>query len=410
MKISRRRFQSMINAGLPLSAMLIAFTGLTYTTIKMVVMAAVLFLQFRRTVRAIDGALIALVFFLGVYCVAGSQSPDAEIVAYQVMTFPVFAYLLGKSFAGSAPGPRTIVVGLFAMSIALALFPARVALGDIAAAGFSGGGRSLYVDEFGAALSATVMGGLLSLGISQSAAIVSGGFKQHKMLFLVTLAAATMLLAVALRLGSRTQVMIFVLCLLFGYLLNTSGRLAMWKKIGVGIVAAALFAAAVDLLPIFLDSDLGAYFRDRMDDGRYGTSTVGGRAERWAYALESIAKQPMGWSLSGGGYAHNLWLDVARVSGWFGLFALLLFTVAHLCVVHRSLHGLRQGSVRTSLLLAVLGPNLLFMVEPIMDGFLYVFYAYCAVIGMVAGVRGRFSETLSPASGRLLHFSASKTW
>lgn len=385
MKLSRSQLRGAINAGLPLGALLIAFTGLTFTTIKIVLMAGVLMLQFRRTVRMIDWPLIALLFFLGIYCIAGSQSPDAEIVAYQVMTFPAFAYLLGKSFATSASGSKTVEVGLFAMAVALAILPARVALGDVAQAGFSDGSRSLYVEEFGTVLSATVMGGLLSLAISQSAAIISGGFKQQKALLVVALVAAAMLLLVALRLGSRTQVMIFVICLLFGNLLNTSGRLALWKKAGVGIVAAALFAAAADLLPSFLDSDFGSYFRDRMDDGQYGASSVGGRTERWLYALESLASHPMGWSLSRSGYAHNLWLDVARVAGWIGLFALLLFTVVHLRAVLRGLRRSGQGGAKTSLLLAVLGLNLLFMVEPIMDGFLYVFYAYCAVVGIAIG-------------------------
>lgn len=401
MKISRRRSHELINEGLPLSALLIAFTGLTSTTVKILLMAGVLFLQFRRSVRMIDGTLILLFFFLCVYSIVGSQSPDAGFVAYQLITFPVFAYLLGKSFAASASTPGTVVAGLFAVGIALALFPAYVGLRDIAAAGFSEGGRSLYVDAFGAALSATVMGGLLTLGISQSAAIVSGGFNQRKMLFFIALAVTALLLIVALRLGSRTQVMIFVLCLLFGYLLNTSGRLAIWKQIGVGIVAAALFAAAADLLPSFLDSDFGTYFRDRMDDSRYGASSVGGRTERWLYAIESIAKHPTGWSLSDGGYAHNLWLDVARVSGLIGLFALLLFTVVHLRAVQRSLGGLGKGSARASLLLAVMGLNLLFMVEPIMDGFLYVFYAYCAVVGMAVGINGRGSGPRSGPRWRL---------
>lgn len=389
MKISRRRFHGIINSGFPLGALLIALTGLSFTTIKIVLMAGVLLIQFRRTLRLLDGTLFALIFFLGVYALVGSESTDAEIVTYQLMTFPVFAYLLGKSFGSQAPSARAIVVGLFALSIALALFPMRLAFGDIAAAGFSAGGRSLYVDDFGLALSATVMGGLLALGISQSAALLSGGFGQQRNLFIVALAMAAMLLTVALRLGSRTQVLIFFLCLLFGYLLNTSGRFAMWKKIGVGLIAAALFAAAADLLPNLLDSDLGTYFRDRMDDYRYGASTVGGRSAKWAFALERMLSHPMGWSLSGGGYAHNFWLDVARVSGWFGLFALMVFTVAHLRAVQHSLRGAVQASVKTSLMLAILAVNLLFMVEPIMDGFLYVFYAYCAVIGIAIGVRGR---------------------
>lgn len=389
MKISRTRLHEVVSSGLPLSALLIAFMGLSFTTVKIVLMAGVLLLQFRRTVRMIDSTLITLLLFLCIYCIVGSQSPDAEFVAYQLILFPTFAYLLGKSFASSAPAHRNVQIGLFAMSVALAVLPARVALGDIGAVGFSGGDRSLYVEGLGIALSATVMGGLIALSLSQSAAIISGGIRQQKALFAAGLIAAVMLLLVALRLGSRTQVMIFIICLMFGSLINASSSRALWKKIGVVAIAAALFAVSSDILPGFTDSDLGTYFRDRMDDSQYGASTVGGRTERWLDAIESMVQHPGGWSLMGGGYAHNLWLDVARVSGWMGLFALLMFTVVHLRVAHRCLRSSKQGSAPASLLLAVLALNLLFMVEPIMDGFLYVFYAYCAVIGMVAGVYRR---------------------
>lgn len=387
MRISRPAFRGIINAGLPFGTLLVAFTGLTNTTIKMVLMAGVLLIQFRRTLQLVDGTLFALIFFVGSYAIVGSQNSDAQIAAYQVVGFPVLAYLLGKSFGSQVPSDGVIVIGLFAMSAAQALFPARMAMGDISAFGFAAGGRSLYVDEFGTALSATVMGGLLSLGLSQCAAAVAGNFSKHKIQFLSALLLAWVLVTVALRLGSRTQVLIFVICLLFGYLLNTSGRLVIWKKVGVGISAAALFAVAADMLPEFLESDLGAYFRDRMADDRYGASTVGGRSESWLYALESMAANPMGWRLSGGGYAHNLWLDVARVSGWFGLFTLLVFTATHLRAVQRSLRYIADPRVKTSLLLAILAANMLFMVEPIMDGFLYVFYAYCAVIGIANGTR-----------------------
>lgn len=387
MKISRRNFKSLISAGLPLTVLIVALTGTTNTTIKMFLMASVLLLQFRRTLRLVDGTFFVLVFFVIAYAVVGIQNSDQQFVAYQIIGFPTLAYLLGKSCASQAPTGNFIVMGLVALGAAIALLPARVALGDIVAYGFAAGGRSLYVDGFGSEMSATVLGGLLTFGLSQSAASMSSAGLRNKVQFLAALVIASILITVALRLGTRTQILIFVICLLFGYLLNTSGRLAIWKKVGVGITAAALFTIAIGLLPGFLETDLGSYFRDRISDDRYGAFTVGGRSEKWMYSIESILVNPMGWSLSGEGYAHNMWLDVARVSGWFGLFAVLVFTATHLRAVHRSLQGVFEQSVKTSLLLAVLAANLLFMVEPIMDGFLYVFYAYCAVIGVANGVR-----------------------
>lgn len=379
--------RTIINAGLPLAVLICAFTGISNTTIKMVLMAGVLLVHFRRTLRIFDGTLFALVFFVGAHVVAGSQSSDEQRVAYQVVGFPVLAYLVGKLFGFYAPTGRVVVMGLLAIGATIALLPARVALGDIATSGFAAGDRSLYVDEFGSAMSATVFGGLLVYGLSQSAAAVSGGYSQHKAQFVGGALLACMLATVALRLGSRTQVLIFVICLLFGYLLNASGRLANWKKVGVGIAAAALFAVAVQLLPGLLETELGAYFRDRMDGDSYGAFTAGGRSERWLHGIQTMLVNPMGWGLSENGYAHNMWLDVARVSGWFGLFALLVFTATHLRAVRRSLQGVVEPSVKASLLLAVLAANLLFMVEPIMDGFLYVFYAYCALVGVANGVR-----------------------
>lgn len=388
----------LFDAGLPLAALFIAFFGLTNTTVKIIVMAVALLLQFKRTVSSVDSLAILLVFFLIVYGLIGTHYNDYEIVIYQLLTFPVFAYVLGKSFSSAAPSELMVSVGLFSISIAIALLPISVAFDSIAAEGFAEGGRSLYADMFGVDISATVLGGLLTLAISQSAAIVSGGLKSRKTSFAIGLAMAMVLIVVALRLGSRTQVTIFVACLVIGFLLNTTGYLAVWKRIGVAIIAASLLASAGDLVPSFLESDVGAHFRDRVGDARFGVETVGGRTERWAFALTSMVGQPMGWSLTAGGYAHNLWLDAARVSGWIGLFALVVFTAAHLLAVHRILRDVENNQIKTSFVLAFVAANMLFMLEPIMDGFLYVFYAYCAVAGMAIGLRSRLG--VNDAVGR----------
>lgn len=383
----RRSVPGIVNVGLPLGAMLLAFTGLTNTTFKIVFMAGVLLVQFRRTMRMIDGTLLALVFFLGVHGLVHSQSADAGFIIYQAMTFPVLAYLLGKSFASRAPSAEWISSGVLLMGVALALFPVGVVLRDVASAGFTVGSRNLYVEEFGLAMSATVMGGLLTLGISQSAGLIVGGFRRQKRLFAIGLVLAAILLTVALRLGNRTQVMILVVCLAFGSVYSTSGPHAMWKKLGVGVVAVGLIAMVDQLVPALLYSDIGTHFRDRASDPRLGLSTMGARTERWVYGLVNLAAHPMGWRLSDGGYAHNMWLDVARVSGWAGLFALVVFTAVHLRAVQRTFRGLERGQLKTSLMLGLVAANLLFLIEPIMDGYLYVFYAYCSVVGMAIGTR-----------------------
>ena len=387
--MSRPRLRNTIHAWLPLAALVIAFMGITNTTIKIVLMGGVLLLQFKRTIRALDVLVPLLFLSVAMYCLIGTQYNDYQIVAYQLLLFPLFTYLLGKSFSSAAASPKAVLVGLLLLAVTLSLFPLFVAMGTIASEGFVGGARSLYVDDFGQSISATVMGGPMTFAMSQVAVSISQGYRGRFLTFVISLVLGTMLVAASLRLGSRTQIAIFVICLLGGYWLTLSGRRVLTKKVLLLVAAGATFFLAAGMMPGFLESDYGEYFRDRAVDSRYGADSFGGRTEKWSFALQHVFQQPMGWGLMQGGYAHNLWLDVARVSGVLGLITFSAFTVIHLRLTLRRVWNLRSKSLRAGLLTAVLAANMLFMLEPILDGFLYVFYAYCAVVGIAIGSKGR---------------------
>ncbi|MBL0253061.1 MAG: hypothetical protein IPQ12_11040 [Polaromonas sp.] len=111
---------------------------------------------------------------------------------------------------------------------------------------------------------------------------------------------------------------------------------------------------------------------------------MGGRLDRWVDALSLIPSHPFGWSSFDFGYAHNLWLDVARNGGWFSFLMSILLSVLFVFNFKSALKNNREDILYLSFIWCLaIGFSALFMVEPIMDGFVYVFSAFCLFWGVI---------------------------
>ena len=134
-------------------------------------------------------------------------------------------------------------------------------------------------------------------------------------------------------------------------------------------------------------SEIINLYQDRIGDSEQGENTVGGRSQKWELAVKSIVTDPWGWDLSRFGYAHNLWLDVARVSGIFALIPLVLFSVSSIKLFLMSFKRLKQESfLRIFTFVFFIGIGLVFFVEPIMDGMYLLFFTFCLFVGFLAGI------------------------
>ena len=109
----------------------------------------------------------------------------------------------------------------------------------------------------------------------------------------------------------------------------------------------------------------------------------GGRRDKWLLGLQYVIKYPLGWITEGtqSGYVHNLWLDIARVSGIFPFILFLMATWLSYCKFFK-LWRLNNMTIFPLLL----GMNICFllssMVEPVIEAVPLYFYLYIMMWGI----------------------------
>lgn len=150
-----------------------------------------------------------------------------------------------------------------------------------------------------------------------------------------------------------------------------------------------LLFASITLLILYYIFSSGILNVDIMD--AYGarelsregdSSSLGGRLDRWSEAVSRLFVDAWGWE---GRHAHNLWLDIARVSGVFALIPFVIATI--LCwgkciklFVRKSTSGIIPLllGLHVAMLLAS-------FVEPVIEGSLIFFLLYILVWGVTVG-------------------------
>ena len=126
---------------------------------------------------------------------------------------------------------------------------------------------------------------------------------------------------------------------------------------------------------------------DRNDDAN--SANAGGRTELWLDAIGNLFVSPLGWKLDR--YAHNLWLDIARVVGWLAFFPFVKATVSYMMKVKTIL---RNGGENGTLML-LLSVNVAMLlnaaVEPVIDGSPLFFSLLMMIWGMTV-TSGKFQD------------------
>jgi hypothetical protein len=185
-------------------------------------------------------------------------------------------------------------------------------------------------------------------------------------------------------LGSRTQLVIAAVAYLASFIVYFSKISKFGKFIQIVIFGGIVFYFTYLLTS---HSELLLFYEDRMDSTESGIAQAGGRTERWIGALQSIVTDPMGWELERFGYAHNLWLDVARVSGVLALIPLLIFSINSISALLKSIRRLGNSIfIRTMVFSFLLSLILIFFVEPIMEGMYLAFLLFCLLVGYLVGL------------------------
>ncbi len=168
------------------------------------------------------------------------------------------------------------------------------------------------------AMAATLYGLMTSVGIG-----CLGGVFANRLSALVRVLFAVisfMSLLVVVHLVNRTGLVLFIVCILVILLYKTNYSLYKFLPLVLIFIVSLI---ALFKLEIIDNSVLEAY-SSRENNYNYGFSTAGGRTELWLHSIQNLLVNPFGWDQSY--YAHNLWLDIARVGGWFALIPFFILT------------------------------------------------------------------------------------
>lgn len=363
----------------------IYFLSNLYSPLKVGLILSVLFLVgIFRNYRLFDAFVICLLAFLSLDALHRLFHGNASVVeASRQVLLPAAAYLCAKWLGMVSKSVTDVFAYVFSVGLSLAFFTILSIATSVATDGFTGLSRSIaLIGIEGDDISATVLGGYLIIMAALTGVLLSGsssvGWIWKTLMFLLVMT----VLVCAARLGSRTLLFVVAASAICGLRLNSR---AMSKKIS-GLLVLSLLPCFIVLSYLVAEqSVLISYFEDRLNSSEAGVATFGGRSGRWFEALILLVQNPFGWPFSEIGYAHNFWLDVARTGGWISLLLLIVFSVVSFRVLQRAYNGCGDNFLKTLIVSVSVSFALLFFVEPVLDGFIYPFAAYCAFVGCING-------------------------
>lgn len=263
-----------------------------------------------------------------------------------------------------------------ALSIALYLFPLFILnFKDIALVGIVNPTRMMLSDlgEDGM-LSATLYGLMASTGIGCISGVFIKSISRRIRIGLSILSFLSML--VVIHLVNRTGVVIFLVCVIFN-LIQTKGKINIWI-----FTFFILFMVIVFATENLINQDIIDAYILRETDSDYDTSQLGGRLVIWGEAITNVFRNPLG----GGSkeYAHNLWLDIARVGGWLPFILSIIVSIR----IFKNTRLVQMNSNNGYSMLVVtilLAMSINAFVEPVIDASTSFFSLLFFVSGIITG-------------------------
>jgi len=298
---------------------------------------------------------------------------------------PSFCYLAGKVFIEHSNDDKTLVSNLLILMFFFSLLIFLSIAKDIGKYGYLSTNRNMVIiggtneDQAATMINAMLMVWIVMSGFIfyQARDLVDKKWKLFS-LFMSFLA-----ISASLRLGSRTGLVLVgassLSIILYNFKRYSSiGKLWLLIMIMVVVVGAGNFIAN--------NEEVFAAFTLRNESEEFGVSTGGGRTELWKYFGSRILEYPMGnmpTNETESHFAHNYFIDIARLTGVIPLTLILIFTFSAVYNVKKILFKKTISPfVRNLILVLNVGFYLNFMVEPVLEGYFSVFMIYLFICGV----------------------------
>lgn len=321
------------------------------------------------------GSLLLLLFsvFYTVWVILSGRMQSGFLSISYLIT-PVAFYRFGQYLMSEFKGETQRYCLILSIGYAYLFNMFVLTVASIATVGIVNNSRVLFGftmrDE---SLAATLYGLMASYGIGCIGVVFAKDTKVVVRILSLGLVLLSMLTVV--HLINRTGVVILACCLMISLALSYRRQ----KMKTVIVVMLLLLGTFILVNRGLINGDvLDAYARRNNQKG-YDFVTAGGRTELWSDAFKNLCRNPMGWYQKS--YAHNLWLDIAKVGGWISLFPFICTTLLfmkNICLLFKKLHSSFSCSIivlNISLILAA-------SVEPVIEGSMLFFSILLVLWGM----------------------------
>ena len=226
-------------------------------------------------------------------------------------------------------------------------------------------------------LSATLYGIVASLGfVGLPIFLVKTEVKQSmKLLYLLLFVLS---LVSVVHLVNRTGLVVTLACFICVSVYSFRGRKSYTLLVG-GLV---LILTIIVIYPYLISPDVFEAYSNR-NQGIGEINTAGGRMGKCGVVLQNIFRFPFGWDVEEPqyGYAHNLWIDIARVSG---IIPFVFFLIVTFMSYYKLLKMLMLKDMAITPL--ILGLHICFFlslfVEPVIEALPLYFYLYLMLWGI----------------------------
>ena len=322
-----------------------------------------------------------IITFSAVYCLVGKSTGFiSDFSTFFALSIPLFFFYCFGSYVQETLQSRKQVLNFLLITLALysfeiystvihSIIETRSVVNDTRLFNFGG-------DE-SRRMTATLVGLGASLGFAGLPMALM--IKESKITRLLYLLVFICSLLTTIHLVNRTGLVVG-----FATMLATS--LYYYRSNNKKILIAVAFCIALLLFRTYtdvIDQEVVDAYTERNESD---LSTGGGRIERWNYAIGQLFSHPFGWAENNGttkSFVHNMWLDIAKVTGIFPFFFLVIPTFLSIKALIQLIH--RKQDIIVALFVSL---NICFFlscfVEPVYGGlhlFLYV---------MVWGMQNRY--------------------
>ena len=338
---------------------------------------SVVFLPFKRFWDAIAIALLVFSFFYTTMVVLKGEIKSG-FVALSYLITPVSLYRLGLFLMDEFKDEKSRLRLIFCMVSAYLLNVFVLTLVDLSIVGIVNEDRTLLgYSTSDDALAATLYGLMTSVGIGCLGAAFAKRMKILPRLLYSIL--VLMSLLVVVHLINRTGLVIAIVCLLVTLLYRENFKIHRIILVFciLALLAFGLFASGA------IDYEVLEAYQKREVDASMGIATAGGRTQLWLDALSDMFMNPLGWEQRV--YAHNMWLDIAKVAGWFAIIPFLVATYFYLKKLWKLM---RARFSNIALLLISLNVSMLLAasVEPVLEGSMLFFGLLMCMWGMAVSL------------------------